>query len=205
MLWKVWKTWTLLNGKAAISELQGLLKKPGFTLQSEEKNFELKRLWQKVQNEVYYVLCFSIIRVIQMYLSFKVRWNGFCIVQPVLVSSCIVYITVMLHSLTETLKGKSFWGCELQFWSFGYSKCCQRPRALTGVVPLILTARVIPFDDSLSGYNHRYRVEGCALKQNFQNTTLYEALISYKHNILTNITSKIIYEILLNYNISSKP
>lgn len=64
-----------------------------FTLQSEEKNFELKRLWQKVQNEVYYVLCFSIIRVIQMYPSFKVRWNGFCIVQPVLVYSCIMYIT----------------------------------------------------------------------------------------------------------------
>lgn len=131
VLWKVWKTQTLLNGKAAISELQGRLKKPDFTLQSEEKNFELKRLWQKVQNEVYYVLCFSIIRVIQMYLSFKVRRNGFCIVQPILVSSCIMYITVMLHSLTKTLKGKSFWGCE--FWSSSYSKCCQRPRAWTGM------------------------------------------------------------------------
>lgn len=113
MLWKVWKTWTPLNGKAAFSELQGLLEKPDFTLQSEGKNFELKRLWQKVQNEVYYVLCFSIIRVIQMYPSLKWGEMFFCIVQPVLVSSCIVYIA---QSDRDT-EGKSFWGCEPQVWS----------------------------------------------------------------------------------------
>lgn len=200
MLWKVWKTWTLPNGKAAISELQGLLEKTDFTLQSEEKNFELKRLCQKVQNEVYYVLCFSILRVIQMYPSFKVRWNGFCNVQPVLVSSCIKYITQSCCTVWPRHWRESLF--EDVSCSFGVPVI---PRALTGMLPLILTALAIPFDDSLSGYNHRYRVEGCALTQNFQNTTLYEALISYKHNILTNITSKIICETLSKYIISSKP
>lgn len=73
---------------------------------------------------------------------------------------CTAYAGLLLYRVNNTVvKGKTFWGCEPQVWS--YSEC---QRASMGAVPFIWTAPAISFDDSSSAYNHRYRVEGCALK-----------------------------------------